>query len=134
MLIEHISLLFKLCIACIGGFTSYLFGPMSLLLDTLVLFMIVDYISGMMASAYEGKLSSSFGFIGIFKKIFMLFIVAIAHSLDKFLGGHIIRDVTLYFYLSNELLSIIENAGRLNIPMPEVIKKAVKILKGKSDE
>ncbi|WP_347552959.1 phage holin family protein (plasmid) [Pseudalkalibacillus hwajinpoensis] len=119
---------------CLGGYISYLFGSMTPLLNMLVLFVIVDYISGMLASAYEGKLSSAFGFIGIFKKIVIFSIIAIAHSLDQLFGGHMIRDATLFFYLSNELLSIIENAGRLNVPIPGVIKNAVKILKGKADK
>ena len=94
-MIEHISSLFKLWIACLGGFISYFFGSMPLLLDTLVLFMIVDYISGMMASAYEGKLSSTFGFMGILKKIFILFIIVIAHSLDKVLGAQIMTKISV---------------------------------------
>ncbi|MGX2959922.1 phage holin family protein [Peribacillus sp. JNUCC 23] len=79
---EQISLVYKLGTAFLGGLISYLFGSMTPLLHMLVLFVILDYISGVLASAYEGNLSSSFGFKGILKKIFIFLIIAIAHNAE----------------------------------------------------
>lgn len=120
--------------ALAGAYAGYFWGSMSPLIKVLVVLAIIDYITGICASAYEGRLSSSAGFKGIIKKIIIFCIVAVAHSLDSLFGGQIIRDATLFFYISNELLSIIENAGRTNIPIPDVIKKAFLVLKGKSDK
>ncbi|WP_062231138.1 phage holin family protein [Fictibacillus sp. FJAT-27399] len=128
------QLLFKSGSALAGVYAGYLFGSMSPLIKALVILAIIDYISGICASAYEGKLSSSVGFKGIIKKVIIFCIVAVAHSLDSLFGGQYIRDATIFFYLSNELLSIIENAGRTNIPIPGLIRKAFLILKPKSDK
>lgn len=116
----------------IGAISSYLFGTPTMLFKTLVLFVVLDYLTGMAASAYEGRLNSRVGFRGILKKIMIFALVAIAHSLDQLLGGYFIQSATIFFYLSNELLSIIENAGRLNVPIPPFIKNAVSLLKQKS--
>ncbi|MFG6494531.1 phage holin family protein [Fictibacillus sp. UD] len=116
----------------IGAIFSYLFGTPNMLFKTLVLFVVLDYLTGIAASAYEGKLNSKVGFKGILKKIMIFAIVAIAHSLDQLLGGYFIQSATIFFYLSNELLSMIENAGRLNVPIPPFIKNAVSLLKQKS--
>jgi toxin secretion/phage lysis holin len=123
---------YNMTIVAIGAFASYLFGTSSLLLKTLVLFVVLDYLTGMAASAYEGKLNSKIGFKGILKKVMIFAIVAIAHSLDQLTGGNIIKTATIFFYLSNELLSMIENAGRLKVPIPPFIKNAVSLLRQKS--
>ncbi len=89
--------------------------------------------TGLLASAYEGKLSSKIGFRGIAKKVMIFAIVAVAHLIDTAIGeNHLIRDVAIYFYLANELLSILENAGRTGLPVPSQIKNAVLVLKGKA--
>jgi toxin secretion/phage lysis holin len=121
-----------MAIVALGAFISYLFGTSSLLFKTLVLFIVLDYLTGMAASAYEGKLNSKVGFKGILKKVMIFAIVAIAHSLDQLTGGNIIKTATIFFYLSNELLSMIENAGRLKVPIPQVIKNAVSLLRQKN--
>ncbi|MDM5198457.1 phage holin family protein [Fictibacillus enclensis] len=131
---SRVQMLFKSCSALAGAYAGYFFGPMSPLIIALVILAILDYLTGIIASAYEGKLSSSVGFKGILKKIAIFCIVAVAHSLDTLLGGHYIRDATIFFYLSNELLSIIENAGRTNIPLPPAIRKAFLVLKQKEEE
>ncbi|QDX95648.1 holin [Brevibacillus laterosporus] len=80
----------------------------------------------------EGKLKSKIGLIGIARKVFIFAMVAVAHLLDTALGDqHVFRNATIFFYLANEVLSIIENAGRIALPVPEVIKKAVDVLKEK---
>lgn len=118
-----------------GAIIGYLFGGWSTLLQILLAFVIIDYISGMLASGVEGKLSSKVGFKGIAKKVMLFAVVAVGHLIDIAIGeGHIFRDAIIFFYLGNELLSILENAGRTGLPVPDKIKSAVDILKGKGDE
>lgn len=124
--------IFKTIITVLGALVGYLWG-WSPLLPILLIFVVLDYISGMMASATEGKLSSKIGFKSIPKKIMIFVMVAIAHLIDGAFGdNHMFRDLTIFFYLANELLSIIENAGRLGLPVPEQLIQAIDVLKGKS--
>jgi toxin secretion/phage lysis holin len=122
--------------AFIGAVTSFLFGEWSPLLGILVALVFIDYASGIGASGIEGKLNSSVGMKGIARKVAIFLIVAVAHMLDVSLGyeGNILRDATIFFYLANEVLSIIENAGRIGLPVPEQIRQAVEVLKGKSEK
>jgi toxin secretion/phage lysis holin len=124
----------KMTIAIGGATVTFMFGGWSVLLKALLLFVIIDYISGLAAGYYEKKLSSKIGFWGIAKKVFIFFIIAVAHQVDIVLGdGHFFRDATVLFYITNELISIIENSGRIGLPVPTVIKKAVEVLKDKGD-
>ncbi|KHD85698.1 holin [Heyndrickxia ginsengihumi] len=117
-----------------GAVIGYLWG-WSPLLPVLLIFVIFDYISGMMASYVEGKLSSKVGFKSIPKKIMIFLLVAIGHFIDGVFGNnHMFRDATIFFYLANELLSITENAGRIGLPVPEQLTRAIEVLKGKSKE
>ncbi|WNF07285.1 phage holin family protein [Brevibacillus borstelensis] len=126
--------IFKTVVAFGGAAVSYLFGGWSTLLGVLAAFVVIDYVSGVIASGAEGKLKSKIGLIGIARKVFIFTMVAIAHLVDTTLGDqHFLRDATIFFYLANELLSIIENAGRVGLPVPEPIKRAVEVLKGKGD-
>ena len=126
--------LFKTVVAASGATLSYLYGEWSVLLGILVAFVIFDYLSGIMAAAIEGKLSSKIGFKCIPKKIMIFLFVAMGHLLDQALGGgHLFREAVIFFYLANELLSIIENSGRIGLPVPTVINRAVEVLKGKGD-
>ncbi|AVG12976.1 phage holin family protein [Paenibacillus larvae] len=105
-----------------------------MLLQVLLVLVVVDYATGLMAAGTQGKLESNVGLKGIARKVFIFFIVAVAHQIDLILGNqHMIRDATLFFYVANELLSIIENGGRLGVPLSNVIKQAVGVLKGKSE-
>ncbi|GIN38371.1 phage holin family protein [Heyndrickxia oleronia] len=124
---------FKSIITVLGAVVGYLWG-WSPLLPILLVFVVLDYVSGMLASAVEGKLSSQIGFKSIPKKIMIFFLVAIGHLIDGLLGdNHMFRDAVIFFFLSNELLSIIENSGRMGLPIPSILTKAVDILKGKED-
>lgn len=117
----------------VGAIVGYLFGEWSVLLQILLAFVIIDYISGLLASGVEGKLSSKVGFRGIAKKLMIFVLAAVGHLVDKAIGdGSMIQNAIIFFYLGNELLSILENAGRTGLPVPEQIKNAVDVLKGKS--
>lgn len=121
-----------------GGLASFLFGGWSALLQVLVIFIIIDYILGVIVAAMYGELNSKIGFRGIAKKVMILVLVAVAHSVDKITAGDgtFIRDAVIFFYLANELLSILETVGKTNLPIPSILRKAVETLnsKSKSDE
>lgn len=126
--------LFKGTAAVVGAIITYLFGGWSALLGILLVFVILDYISGVAASAKEGKLSSSVGLWGIGKKVSIFAIVAIAYLVDCALNtGTVTRDAAIWFYLANELISILENAGRLDVPLPPMLEKTIAVLKSKGD-
>ena len=125
--------IFKTIIALGGGAASYLFGGWSSLLSILLAFVVIDYVTGVVAAGMEGKLSSAVGLRGIAKKIFIFVMVAVAHLADQAAGTQVIRDAAIFFYLANELLSIIENSGRIGLPVPPMISQAVEILKGKGE-
>ncbi|WP_153124693.1 phage holin family protein [Peribacillus tepidiphilus] len=120
--------------AGIGAGISFVFGGWHTLLSILLAFVILDYVSGFIAAGIEGKLNSSVGMKGIAKKVAVFFVVAVAHMMDVALGydGHILRDATIFFFLANEALSILENVGRIGVPIPSALQKAVDILSDKS--
>jgi toxin secretion/phage lysis holin len=127
-----VETLFKIVVALSGASITYLWGEWSALLGVLVFIVAMDYITGVMASYHEGKLSSKIGLKGISKKVFIFAMVAIAYAIDKVMGdGTLIRDAAIFFYLANELLSIVENAGRVGLPVPPAIKKSIEVLKNK---
>lgn len=127
------EIFYKTITTTVGAIVGYIFGEWSVLLQILLAFVIIDYVSGLLASGVEGKLSSKVGFKGIAKKLMIFVMVAVGHLVDKAIGdGSMIQNAIIFFYLGNELLSILENAGRTGLPVPEQIKNAVDILKGKS--
>jgi toxin secretion/phage lysis holin len=123
-----------------GGVVTSLFGGWSLVLQILILFMAVDYITGLMVAGIfkkstkscNGGLSSNSGFKGLCRKGVTLLIVMVACQLDILLNSTIIRDITIISFIVNELISIIENAGLMGVPVPDVIRNAIDILKKKS--
>jgi len=124
----------KTIVAFGGAAASFLWGGWSMLLMILLVFVVMDYISGVIAAGTEGKLRSNAGLIGIARKVFIFGMVAVAHLVDTALGDqHVLRDATTFFYLANEVLSIIENAGRIGLPVPEPLKRAVEVLKSKGE-
>ncbi|HBC94314.1 MAG TPA: holin [Pelotomaculum sp.] len=123
---------YKAIVAAGGATASYLFGGWSSLLGVLLTFVVADYVTGMMAAGVEGGLNSEVGMKGIPKKVCIFILVAVANLVDTSIGdAHFFRDATIFFYLANELLSIIENIGRIGLPIPDAIKKAVEVLGGK---
>ncbi|MED4904132.1 holin family protein [Parageobacillus thermoglucosidasius] len=132
---ERFDVIYKTGAAAVGAVVGFLFGGWSILLGILLAFTIIDYVTGMMAAYTEGRLRSTVGFKRIPKKIMIFVLVAVAHLVDRAVGTNdLFRDATIFFYLANELLSIIENAGRMGLPIPEQIKQAVEILQGKSEK
>jgi len=125
----------KTIVAVGGAAASYLFGGWSSLLSILLTFVVLDYVSGVAAAAREGRLNSEVGMWGIAKKVGIFAIVAAAHLVDRALGdAHLFRDAAIFFFLANELLSVIENAGQLGVPIPPVLRQAVEVLRGKGEQ
>ncbi len=111
---------------------SYLFGGWSGVLGVLLVFVVLDYLTGVAASWISGELRSKIGMFGIARKVFIFAMVAVGHLVDGILGdGHLFRDTVAFFYIANELLSITENGGKMGAPIPAVIKQAIEVLKGK---
>ncbi|SDW08323.1 Phage-related holin (Lysis protein) [Listeria ivanovii subsp. londoniensis] len=127
--------LLKFGVSAFGAVFGYLFGEVDLLVKVLLCFIVADYISGLLASGYFGKLNSQVGFKGIAKKIAILILVAIAHQIDLILGTHnTTRDAVIFFYLANELISILENFVRMEMKVPEVLKNLISIFDSKAGE
>jgi toxin secretion/phage lysis holin len=114
-----------------GSVVSSLIGGMDSLVIILLCFVAVDYATGIIASAMEGKLSSQVGFRGIVRKLLIFALVAVSHLLDIAIGwnNHFIRDTIIFFYIANEFISIVENAGRAGVPIPTVLRKAIELFK-----
>ncbi len=125
----------QLAFAAIGGYIGWFLGGLDGLLYALVAFVVADYITGLMAAFIEKKLSSNIGFKGIFKKVLIFTLVGIGHIIDFHIikNGSAVRTAVIFFYLSNEGLSIIENATMIGLPVPEQLKTVFKELR-KEDE
>ena len=127
--------IFRYIVAITGSLVTYLFGGWSALIQILVTFVVIDYVTGVLAAAISGKLNSDIGLKGIAKKVFIFIIVACGHLVDKAMGTQdIVRDAAIYFYIANELLSILENAGEIGLPVPDILKNAMERLKGKEKD
>ena len=125
--------IFKNILAGVCTVLSFLFGDMEGLMVALVALIILDYVSGVIAAAVEKRLSSEVGAKGIAKKIFMLLIVALANIVDiNVIGdGHVLKTVTVVFYICNECISLIENAGRIGVPVPKKLLDVLEQLRDK---
>jgi toxin secretion/phage lysis holin len=108
----------------LGGLLGWFLGGFDGFLYALVALMVADYITGVMCAIVEKKLSSEIGFKGIFKKVLIFILVGIGHLIDTNLigDGSVLRTAIIFFYCSNEGVSMLENAGRLGLPIPEKLK------------
>ncbi|HFU4472817.1 TPA: holin family protein [Streptococcus suis] len=118
----------KILFSMIGGLIGSLFGELDGILYALLVFVIIDYLTGIFAAVVEKQLSSSIDFRGIFKKIAILFLVSLGHLIDTAIikQGGTIRTMVIFFYLSNEGLSILENTVRIGLPIPEKLQAILK--------
>jgi len=130
VVLKMIENVFKTIVSVMGATLSFIFGSWSTLFGILLTVVVLDYITGIISAWINGKLSSDHGRKGIIKKVYIFAIVAVGHMIDLLLGNEpFIRDVTTFFYITNELISILENTGRAGIPLPKKLKKAIEILK-----
>ncbi|HHT7825629.1 TPA: phage holin family protein [Streptococcus suis] len=118
----------KILFSMIGGLIGSLFGELDGILYALLVFIMIDYLTGIFAAVVEKQLSSSIGFRGILKKIAILFLVSLGHMIDTAIikQGGTIRTMVIFFYLSNEGLSILENTVRIGLPIPEKLQAILK--------
>lgn len=125
----------------VGGAIAAAFGGWTHDLSWLVAFMAIDYITGLLV-AFLGKspktegggLSSAVGWLGLVRKLATLLLVLVAHGLDVMIGVNYVKTAAVIAFMVNEVLSILENASLLGVPMPEIFQKALEVLKGKGEE
>lgn len=119
----------------LGSLVSLTIGRFDDLLMCVIIFMAVDYISGILAAIAEKKLSSKTGFVGFIKKIFMIFIIMVANEIDVMvLHTSFLRECVLVFYIANESISIIENAGRMGVKIPRKLMDVIEELRNEESE
>lgn len=119
-----------------GGWLGYYLGGCDGLLYALLAFVVADYVTGVMCAASDKKLSSEVGFKGICRKVLVFILVGIANILDvQVIGtGSVLRTAVIFFYISNEGLSLLENAGHLGLPIPEKMKAVLAQLHDRAEE
>ena len=125
----------QLAFAAIGGWLGYFLGGCDGLLYALLAFVVIDYITGVMYAIADKNLSSEMGFKGICRKVLIFLLVGIANVLDvQVIGtGSVLRTAVIFFYISNEGVSLLENAAHLGLPVPEKIKTVLEQLHDRAE-
>ena len=126
----------QMALSAIGGFLGYFLGGMDGFLYALIAFVVIDYITGLMVAAIQKKVSSEVGFKGICKKMLIFILVGVANIVDKQIigNGSAIRTAVIFFYLSNEGISILENTAQIGLPVPQKLRDVLEQLKGPEDK
>ena len=125
----------QLAFTVVGGWLGYFLGGCDGLLYALLAFVVIDYITGVMCAINDKTLSSAVGFRGICRKVLIFLLVGIANILDvQVIGtGSVLRTAVIFFYISNEGVSLLENAAYLGLPVPEKIKEVLEQLHDRSE-
>lgn len=134
---KQIWTVIQIAFSALGGFIGWFLGGNDGFIYALLAFVVIDYITGIMCAITDKELSSEVGFKGICKKVLIFALVGIGNLLDIYILGQagILRNVVIFFYLSNEGVSILENASHLGLPVPEKLKEILKQLhNGKESE
>ena len=126
----------QLVFAAIGGWLGYFLGGCDGLLYALLAFVVIDYITGVMCAIADKTLSGEVGFKGICRKVLIFLLVGIANVLDvQVIGtGSVLRTAVIFFYISNEGVSLLENAAHLGLPVPEKIKTVLEQLHDRAED
>ena len=126
----------QLIFAAIGGWLGYFLGGCDGLLIALVVFAVVDYITGVMCAVSDRKLSSEVGFRGICRKVLIFLLVGVGHIIDTAVigNGSVLRTAVIFFYLSNEGVSLLENAAYLGLPIPQKLKEVLAQLHDRAEK
>ena len=126
----------QLIFTAVGGWLGWFLGGCDGLLYALIVFVVIDYVTGVMAAVVDHKLSSEVGFKGIFKKVLIFLLVGIGHILETHVigSGSVLRTAVIFFYLSNEGVSLIENAAHLGLPIPEKLKSVLEQLHDRAEK
>ena len=127
---------FNVIVAILATFFTYLFGSWDLALQVLIVFMVLDYLTGVLHAYLIGQLSSEVGFKGLVKKCMILVVVIIGVMLDRMLGNGtwMFRTLVCYFYIANEGISLLENVGNIGIPIPNKMRQALEQLNKDNEE
>ena len=125
----------QLIFAAVGGWLGYFLGGCDGLLYALIAFVAIDYITGVMCAISDKTLSSEVGFKGICRKVLIFLLVGIGNIIDAQVLGSpgVLRTAVIFFYLSNEGVSLLENAAHLGLPVPDAIKTVLEQLHDRSD-
>lgn len=128
--------LIQLVFTGVGGWLGWFLGGCDGLLYALIAFVIIDYLTGVMCAINDHNLSSEVGFRGICRKVLIFLLVGIANILDvNVIGtGSVLRTAVIFFYISNEGVSLLENAAHLGLPVPDAIKTVLEQLHDRADE
>ena len=126
----------QLVFTAIGGWLGYFLGGCDGLIIALVVFVAVDYLTGILCAIADKSLSSEVGFKGIAKKVVIFMLVGVANILDvEVIGtGSVLRTAVIFFYLSNEGISILENSAHLGLPIPKKLKDVLEQIHDRSEE
>lgn len=132
---KQIWTLIQIAFSALGGFIGWFLGGNDGFIYALLAFVVIDYITGIMCAIADKELSSEVGFKGICKKVLIFALVGIGNFLDIYILGQagILRNVVIFFYLSNEGVSILENASHLGLPVPEKLKEILKQLHNRKE-
>ena len=126
----------QIAVTAIGGWLGYFMGGMDGMLIALIVLMSLDYISGLMCAVADKTLSNAIGFRGIAKKVLILMLVGVANIVDIHVvgTGSALRGAVICFYMSNEALSLFENAAHIGLPVPDKLREALAQLHGRDDK
>ena len=126
----------QIVFAAIGGGIGWFLGGADGFLYALIAFVVIDYITGVMCAIVDHKLSSEVGFKGIFKKVLIFILVGVGNIIDVQVLGQagVLRTAVIFFYLSNEGVSLLENAGHLGLPIPAKLKAVLEQLHDRSEK
>lgn len=126
----------QIAITALGGWLGYFLGGLDGMMTALIVMMTLDYVTGVMCAIADKKLSSEVGFKGICRKVLILMLVGVAHIVDIHVigSGSALRGAVICYYLSNEGVSVLENAGHLGLPIPEKLKDILAQLHNRSDK
>lgn len=126
----------QLVFTAVGGWLGWFLGGCDGLLYALIAFVVIDYITGVMCAVSDHTLSSEVGFKGIARKVLIFLLVGIGHILDtQVIGtGSVLRTAVIFFYLSNEGVSLVENAAHLGLPVPEKLKAVLEQLHDRAEK
>ena len=126
----------QLALTAVGGAIGWFFGGMDGLIYAVLVFLTANYITGVMCAIADKKLSSEVGFKGICKKVLIFVMVGIGHIMDTYLigNGEVLRTAVIFFYCSNEGVSMLENAGHLGLPIPAKLKDILEQLHDRTED
>ena len=134
--IELVWAKIQIAVTALGGWIGYFLGGIDGMMIALIILMSLDYISGVMCAVIDKNLSSAIGFRGICKKVFILMLVGVANIVDLHVVGTVsaLRGAVICFYMSNEALSLFENAAHIGLPVPEKLKDILAQLHRRGDK